>query len=384
MCSIVRTAALGALAALGFGMGAARAADLDEIAGFALNICDAVNATGITISSADHCMKFSGEFTWEKFILLGSLFDEFNGSTELSLTTEVLGDSDFGVTRGWLELVFHLNGGQPVANGVAIEEIGISIGNTTVLATGSGASIFNADDDELLIHAIGNATTWELNGALHDSGGVYVSVTHDLGNGWSVAKAIECIDSCTNDLTNPYDGGPLLVGVVSYDKDGITGHLSVISYLNPFVVGTVHAGLQIERDRFAAQGAFRWDVINGWHANFSAKAILDQFEFAGGLYFTDTNFWQAVFSVQFDAGDFTITKAVAIDEFGFQNYRAEVAVDLSETLTLSADFSTTVTSSWEVGKELTWKPGGGYEASTRVSYDYNEEFVIESEVTLEF
>ena len=89
MLSLIRTAALGALAALGFSVGAARAADLEEIAAFALDICDAVNATGIVISSADHCMKFSGEFIYEKhFEWFGGNLVSY-GYTALELLIEV-------------------------------------------------------------------------------------------------------------------------------------------------------------------------------------------------------------------------------------------------------------------------------------------------------
>ena len=378
----IRTLALGALAALGLSVGAARAADLEEIAAFALNLCDAVNATGITSSSADHCMKFSGEFTFEKhFEWSGGNFYS-DGYTSLDLLIEVMGDSDFGVTRGWLDLEFCLDsencydvlGRQ--SEFLAIDEIGISIGNTTVLATGSGATIWNDGEAETLTHLLTN----EVYDAVADqTGGVYVSLTHDLGNGWSVAKAIECIDSC---------GAPIaFIGVVSYDNDGVVGHLSVLfSDVGGFGYQALHAGIEAELGNITMQGAFT-HVPGYWEATGSILATLDMVELAGGFEYESSGFWYAIFSAQFDAGEFTIAKAIRFDSSGDWQFASELSTDLSDNLTFIADFELDNFGGWEVGKELEWAPGGGYEASTRAwfrSDGMGDRFGIDSEVTLEF
>jgi len=377
----IRTLALGALAALGLSAGAAKAADLEEIAAFALDICDAVNATGITISSADHCMKFSGEFIYQKGFYWQFGTFSTRGYTALELLIEVMGDSDFGVTRGWLDLDFCLDTnlcGEEYGlqgGGIGIDEIGISIGNTTVLATGSGATIANWDDDETLTHLLNEDL---FDGEGWATGGVYVSVTHDLGNGWSIAKAVECIDSCSIDAV-------ALVGVVSYDNgDGITGHLSVLSYGPPFNVVVVHGGVTAELDRFALQGAFVWFENGDWETDASIKAIFDTVELAGGFTLDNDGDWFATFSVQVEAGNFTIAKAIEIDDIGFWEFESEIATDLSDTLNLSATFHYASIGIWSVEKELTWTPGGGYEASASLRYESLGNWLLEGTSSLEF
>jgi len=380
-----RAYALGAFAALGLTAGAAttaQAADLEEIAAFALNICDAVNATGITISSADHCMKFSGEFTYEKHFdwFGGGSFDS-DGVSELELLIEVMGDSDFGVTRGWIELAFCLDSGNcynESAMSIVINEIGISIGNTTVLATGSGASIFDDGEDETITHLI----TSELSDGDSYSylAGVYVSLTHDLGNGWSVAKAVECIDSCGQVY-------PSLVGVVSYDNNGIVGHLSVaFGQYNGTWMGfdVLKGGIEAELDVVTVQGAFLLTYSGYWEANASIKATLDIVELAGGFYVNSSSDWWAIFSVQFNAGDFTIAKAFGIDESGYWEFESEVSTDLSDTLSLAVNFYLDSDTDWEISKTLTWTPGGGYELETTVGLEDDGDIFADTEITLEF
>lgn len=375
----LRTLILGSVAALGLSVASAKAADLEDIADFALNICDAVNATGITISSADHCMKFSGEFYFEKsFDWLNGSYDGESGWAELSLTIEVLGDSDFGVTRGWLKLFFEEDSCEDCWD---IEEIGISIGNATVLATGVGASIWNADQDALLTALLG----LELEGGPDTStAGVYVSVTHDLGNGWSVAKSIECIESC----------GPLaFLGVVSYDNEGITGHMSVAFAAGAFQ--GLHSGIQAELDNFTVQGAISVYDDGEFEVNGSIKATLDIVTLAGGFAYTNhfgpNPDWVGAFSATFDAGEFTIWKAFLFDDDFDWIFAAEISTSLSDNLALAAGFKlgdhtydagfdtgddhaiadVEGQGDWSVYKKLTWTPGGGYEATAKATLGYD-------------
>ena len=386
---MIRTVALGVVAALGLGMSSARAADLDEIAAFALNICDAVNATGITISSADHCMKFSGEFTYEKhFAWYGGGSFESDGYTSLDLLIEVMGDSDFGVTRGWIDLEFCLDTfncyevlGVQTENQLVIDEIGISIGNTTVLATGTGATIFNKDDDETLNHLLSVELDDYYGSVTANTGGVYVSLTHDLGNGWSVAKAVECIDSCFDTSV------PSLVGVVSYDNEGITGHLSVAFGTyggGSWGFDALHAGFQAELSAATIQGAFFFNEGGHWEANASIKATLDIVELAGGFMVAATGNWVAIFSAQVEAGDFTIAKAFRFSEAGYWWFESEVSTDLSDTLSLAVGFEVEAAGDWELSKTLTWTPGGGYELEASLALTDDGYILADSTVTLEF
>jgi hypothetical protein len=350
-------------------------------------------------------MKFSGEFSYEKsFSWLNGTYTGSSGKTELDLLIEVMGDSDFGVTRGWLDLIFCLDSENCEDGDIGIDEIGISIGNTTVLATGSGASIWNDDDDELLTALLGLELS---EGDTDQTGGVYVSLTHDLGNGWSVAKAIECIDSCE-------EGGPGFVGVVSYDNNGITGHVSVL-FANDGAIEleTIHAGIGAEMDNLTFQAAFAYIAWSGEiQANASIAATLDIVTLAGGFaYSNDASGggnpdWVASFSAEFDAGDFTIAKAFIFDDDFDWIFAAEVSTDLSDTLSLTVGFQLGDSTydggfysgeadaiagwnqdDWKVYKELTWTPGGGYEATAKAEFgntNGNNYFELGGETSLEF
>jgi hypothetical protein len=246
-----------------------------------------------------------------------------------------------------------------------------------VLATGTGASIFDDGEDETLNHLLAeeldDGDDWSY------LAGVYVSLTHDLGNGWSVAKALECIDSC--------GVNPTLVGVVSYDNDGITGHVSVaFGQYNGSWIGfdVLHAGVEAELDNVTVQGAFLYTYSGYWEANASIKAALDMVELAGGFYADDNGDWAAIFSVQFDAGDFTIAKAFKLWDDGDWEFEAEVSTDLSDTLSLAVNFYLDNGSYWDIDKVITWSPGGGYELETDVGFDSNGDISAETTVSLEF
>jgi len=392
----IKSLILGSVAALGFSAGSAKAADLDAIVDFALDICDAVNAVGITISSADHCMKFSGEATWRKE------WEWYNGSwdtnygddppMEWAITIEVLGDSDFGVTRFWTVLKWQKDwvdacNLQSSFQCIFVDEAGISIGNTTVLSVGYNISAFNADQDTTLVHLLDH----ELDDQDDETtGGLVAKLTHDLGNGWSVTKSIECI-ARQPECAAEGDDGVAFVGVIAYDQDGITGHISVLFNSgyggSGFEFETLHAGIQAELDNFTIQAAIVWlgDSYD-WEGNASIKAALDFVELAAAIYGNSDSFWEAVFSAQFDAGDFTIKGAFLIDSDSYWKWSKEVSTALTDNLDLTVGFSFDSDSAWEGFKKVAWDPGGGYTASEKVYFgnDGNPYWGISSEVGFAF
>ena len=172
----IKSLILGSVAAVGLSTGA-MAADLGTVL-TNLDVCDALGATGLTISSDTNCLIISGEvsysFTWGDYnnstvyatnVITGASYTlmapggaagtelDWNSDVAANLRFEALADSSFGTARAVINLDYA--NGYTVVNetwvsspsALTVDEAFVSVGDSTVLIAGMTGSIANFDND---------------------------------------------------------------------------------------------------------------------------------------------------------------------------------------------------------------------------------------------
>ena len=387
-----RNLLLCSITAAGVMSGAAFAADLGVLS--SLDVCDQLGVSGLTISSDTNCLKVSGEVSynfayglWDTAedgdtstfqVPAGHLqwgYDWSNGVAEIlnseveaKLNFEATADSSFGPARGTITLVADYIGNNDAD--VVIDEAYISIGEGTILMAGHKGSIYNTGDDAPLnwlglFNAQAVDTGVKVTTATSTSNSI--QLTHDLGNGFSLAAGFENLE-----------GNGLAVGVLAYRGDTVSGHASIDVWDVLHDGGSLgrwdmHAGLTATVDALKVVAAFASDSENQWNALGSAEVTFDMFTIAGSVEADDSDYTGAGASLTADVSDgvkLNIGSRWA-DYNSETSYEVAVGAEaaLAEDLTLSGavgyvsdgDFTDTLLS--YVWARLAWGPGGGFSAS---------------------
>ncbi|MCR6671552.1 hypothetical protein [Devosia ginsengisoli] len=385
----------------------AAGADLGVLS--ALDVCDELGLSGLTVSSTTNCLQVSAELYYEfhygdykgDLPVLRSGYsgtidwtDDDGGATDWDSWVDAYlimvgtAPSDFGPAKVAMELYGYDYA--EAQNGVGVPErsLGfdyayISVGDSTVLTAGLvEESIFNEDDDE----AFGWLESFisdETDGVAFDGGagnygyeGHAIQLTHKFGNGLSAGIALENLEA---------DGS--LIGVVNYASDNLTAHVSLLAgdiLDGSFDDIALHSGLTATFDIFKLRGAFAANNSGWWNALASAEATFDMFTLAAtidgtserelGLLGSATAKLNDSFTVKLAARYLDADVNLANDEGTEVRGRVEYAA--SETLTLAAEAgylwagaaAPSGTQTIADGLlELTWEPGGGFESTAAIA-----------------
>ncbi|QDZ10407.1 hypothetical protein [Devosia ginsengisoli] len=385
----------------------AAGADLGVLS--ALDVCDELGLSGLTISSDTNCLQVSAELYYEFHFgdykgdlpVLGSGYsgtidwtDDDGGATDWDSWVDAYlimvgtAPSDFGPAKVAMELYGYdyaeaQNGVGVPERSLGFDHAYISIGDSTVLTAGLVEdSIFNEDDDE----AFGWLESFisdETDGVAFDGGaGSYgtgdhaIQLVRNFGNGLSAGIALESLD----------DQGSL-VGVVNYGSEQLTAHVSVLAggiLDGSFNDIALHSGVTATFDIFKLRGAFAANNSGWWNALASAEATLDMFTLAGtidgtserelGLTGAATAKLNDSFTVKLAARYLDADVNLANDEGTELRGRVEYAA--SETLTLAAEGGYLWTGAAAPSGtqtiadgllELIWTPGANFGSSIAVA-----------------
>lgn len=358
----IKSLLLGSAAVLALGTSAQAA---DPIA-VALDTCDLLNITGLTISSESNCLKFEGEvsYAWKygNYDLDTVTGGVQNTTSDVAweLTATATADSDFGPAFA----VIGLEGASTDSGAGAVDTIGfgdayVGIGDaaSTVIYAGKKGTIGNTDDGETLTAVF----SVELSDALGGNvGGHVIQMQSSLGDGVTAGIGLEDLDT-TNNAT--------LVGTVAVSQDWGTAHATVA--FDDVLLGggawDLHTGGSINADNLTFQAAFITNEASAWQAVLSASAEFDMFTVAAGLNLEPASMWDfAVSGVAAIDDNTTLTAGFTVNEASAWSARVEGEFGVSDTLTADAGvtFTSASTSTFDAG--LTWAPGGGYEASVGV------------------
>lgn len=389
---------LGTVAAAGLTSGA-YAADLGVVL-TALNVCDSLGISGLTISSDSNCLAISGGVSYE------AKWGDYAGSTTYvtsSAGTYTVEDDDALATDGlssveaWLKfagsadssfgqamavIMFEYTDAYTVTNGVGtgtpalgISDAYVSVGDSTMLIAGKTDSIANTDQDEpynyigLFRSEIVDAgvTTAGMPG----TGGHVIQVVSDLGNGVDVGLGLEALNSAD----------PTVVGVMNYAGDTFSAHATGLYGINSATFG-IHVGAEGSFDMISVLGAAAFDSASNWNVLGSMEATFDMFtvalsgEAANGL---------VANTVEFGVGgsvSAAVTDGITLN-LGSRYFDADNTAALTETWEVRgqivAALTETITASGSVGYittnvpvasdtiyfegELAWSPGGGFDAA---------------------
>jgi len=412
---------LGSVTAAGLMTGSAYAADLGVLT--SVDVCDQLGISGLTISSDTNCLKVSGEVSYAfSYGASEGYYDEGDGvyyldanvytpagdvtwgydASELEgagtiyksevtakLNFEATADSSFGPAKAVIKLL-----AEDIGNGggdVNVDEAYVAIGEGTVIMAGHKGSIYNNGDDEPL-NWLGLFNSQAVNTGVEtytDTGtSNAIQITHDLGNGFSIAGGLENLEE---------EG--TLVGVLAYEGDGISAHVSleawdVLEETDDTGYWNMHSGISATLDTIKIVAAVAADSNSNWSVLGSAQASLDMFTLAG-----------AVEAAEIDGDTSTgagasITAEVADGvklnvggrwedynngDYVFYEIAAGAEAAIAENLTLSGsvgyvEAEDPLTYAWA---KLAWAPGGGFTSSVKgTAYsteDGESEYKIETE-----
>ena len=368
----IKSLLLGSAAVLALGTSAQAA---DPIA-VALDTCDLLNITGLTISSESNCLKFEGEvsYAWKyanydlNTATVAPAIENTTSAVAWELTATATADSDFGPAFAVIGLegsssdnglvtgtTTNVAAGDTIGFGDAY--VGIGDAASTVIYAGKKGTIGNTDDGETLTAVF----SVELSDALGGNvGGHVIQMQSSLGDGVTAGIGLEDLDT-TNNAT--------LVGTVAVSQDWGTAHATVA--FDDVLLGggnwDLHTGGSISADNLTFQAAFITNEASAWQAVLSASAEFDMFTVAAGLNLEPASNWDfAVSGVAAIDDNTTLTAGFTVNEASAWSARVEGEFGVSDTLTADAGvtFTSASTSTFDAG--LTWAPGGGYEASVGV------------------
>lgn len=385
----------------------AAAADLGVLT--ALDVCDELGLSGLTVSSDTNCLQISSELYYEfhygdykgDLPVLGSAYsgtidwtDDDGGAPDWDSWVDAYlilvgtAPSDFGPAKVAMELYGYnyaeaQNGVMVPDSDVSFDYAYVSVGDSTVLTAGLvESSIFNEDDDD----AFGWLPSFisdETDGVAFDGGaGTYgyeghaIQLTHKFGNGLSAGIALEDLDA---------DGS--LIGVVNYAGDNLSAHVSLLAgdiLDGSFSDIALHSGLTATFDAFKLRGAFAVNNSGWWNALASAEATFDMFTLAATIDGTSERELGLVGSATAKLNDsFTVKLAARyldadvniVNDEGTE-VRGRIEYAATETVTLAAEagylWTGAAAPSGTQGiadglLELTWAPGGGFESTAAIA-----------------
>jgi hypothetical protein len=277
---------------------------------------------GVSIGSADTCLTFSGGIDmyfktgnyradWgtdgnAKLSPFPGIFPVYpyviwNSGGEDSLVDidvwwKIVASSatDFGPASATIKLLLEDSNGTGDASPV-VDDAYVSIGDQTMLMAGRKSTIFNRGDDDVLSGYPGFFGLYYGNlvtppPATSDLGppdsgagryqvimpgqpnfkGSVIQVVSDLGNGVTLSGGLEGIGQ---------DNGTALVGVVAYQGDGISTHLSGATNIDTGEWIT-HAGFKGTWDSLTFTSGLAADSTGYWNGTASASVGVDIFKLA--------------------------------------------------------------------------------------------------------
>jgi len=399
---------LGSVTVAGLTASGAYAADLGVLT--AMDVCDQLGISGLTISSDTNCLKISGEVSynfaygvwgndsWDEGPLsiavpAGSVSWGYEGydqsaadiiksEVKAKLNFEATADSSFGPAKAVIKLL-----GDYVGDGVddygfegeslTVDEAYVSIGEGTVLMAGHKSSIFNKGDDEPL-NWLGLFNSQAVNTGVMDQiswidpgTSNAIQITHDLGNGFSISGGLEDLEDDS-----------LLVGVLAYKGENISAHFSIAAddILNDANDSDwiMHTGITATLDTFKVVLAAAADSQDNWNVLGSAQATFDMFTLSGSVEATDDDYTGAGVSLQAEVAEGVKLNVGGrwADYAGETSYEVAVGAEatVAENLTLSGaigyvddgDGGAHGTATFAYGwAKLAWAPGGGFTASLK-------------------
>jgi hypothetical protein len=412
----IKSLILGSVAAAGLST-AALAADLGTVL-TSLDVCDALGVSGLTLSSDTNCLQITGGvsygLTWGNYdlatvfatnVVTGSsatlMFPGGAPGTELDwnstvaawLRFEASADSSFGTAKAVVQVsatqsytvvdeVMTTSGTLAVFLGEAF----VSVGDSTVLTAGMTDSIANFDNDEPFNYLGLFNADWAGGVGMNPvigpvtylgTGGTVIQVTSLLNDNFSIAAALENINSGTA----ASDG--TAVGVLAYGGDTIQANVTVLA--GGILDGTIEAwgiqaGATVSMDMFQVRGAVAADSTGYWNVLGSAQAEFDMFtlalsgEAAAGAGATiqagvGGSISAAVtdgITINLGARWWDNNTSAANTETGEVN--AQLVAAVTETITISGQVGViaenfTPNSTIYFGGEIAWAPGGGFDAS---------------------
>lgn len=423
----IRSLVLGSVAAAGLST-AGYAADLGVLT--SLDVCDNLGLSGLTISSDTNCLQISGgveyEFKWGNYapgvtlvttgagafsvandVPVGGAGQDNDWESKLKAWVKFVGtaSSDFGPASVVLKLqqkqyLLATNEGATVTGATAtapgtsigsgntavvFDEAYVSIGDTTVIAAGKKGSIAKKGEDEPLnflglfnSEKVDKGVNW---GASIGDGGHVIQVVSDLGNGVSVAAALENLNESTASLLTR---AGTAFGVISYAGDGIAAHLTVAAA--GVLDGTVeawgyHAGFAGTFDTFKLVAAIAGDNSGYWNGLASASATFDIFTLAASVEAANTTTGTDYgFGL---SGSAAVTDTVTVNlggrwyhdatAPGVDAYQiaAQLVAAVTETVTLTGEvglYDTTLNNDADTfygAGTVAWAPGGGFTTSLK-------------------
>lgn len=343
----VKSLLLGSAAALALGTSAQAA---DPIA-VALDTCDLLSITGLTISSETNCLKFSGEVSYKWVWNINT--STTTSTLDWKLAAEATADSDFGPAMAHISLVDKAN-----TTDVSLDKAYVAIGDAsaTVLYAGKKGSIAKTDDDEsftklFALDLDGNDEGLSLTNVT--TGGYVLQASMGLGDGVNAAVGLEDLGTANN---------ASLVGAIGVKQDWGTAHATfvlddVIQAANNWAL---HTGATFNVDQMSFRAAFATDNLSAWNALLSAQATFDMFTLAAGVEFRPANVWEAAVSGEAKVDDnVTLTAAARFDNANNWDVALKGAFKISDTLTASAKVNFDESNLTKLNTDLDWAPGGG-------------------------
>ena len=364
---------LGSAAALALGTSAQAA---DPIA-VALDVCDLLGISGLTISSETNCLKFEGdvsyEWKWGNYDVDGDIAGTQNtfSDVEWSLKATATADSDFGPAMA----VIKISEGNdnpavttaPTTTDVVLSEayVGIGDSSSTVLYAGKKGSIEKIDDDETFTAIFsldtndGDDEGLGLQGVT--TGGYVLQASASLGDGVNAAVGLENLG--VSDSAS-------LVGAIGVKQDWGTAHATFVydDLIGAATDWAFHAGATFNFDDVSVRGAFATEDGGNWDAVLTGKATFDMFTLAAGAEFDESSAWEAAVSGVAKVDDnVTLTAAGRWDNASNWDIALKGAFKVSDTLTASAKVNFDEASVTALETDLDWAPGGG----TTVNVGFN-------------
>ena len=381
---------LGSAAALALGTSAQAA---DPIA-VALDVCDLLGISGLTISSETNCLKFEGavsfEWTWDIDA------QETDADLDWNLKATATADSDFGPAMAVIKISeeeddVHADdpalvlGADP--DGVTLEEayVGIGDSSSTVLYAGKKGSVVKEDDDDTFTaifaldefglsgDADGSDEGLALGGGV-ETGGYVLQVSSSLGDGVNAAVGLEDLGTVDN---------ASLVGAIGVKQDWGTAHASFVldDIIQAANVWAIHAGATFNVDEMSFRAAFETASDNTWSGLLTGKATFDMFTLAAGVEFDNASQWEAAVSGEAKVDDnVTLTAAGRWDDNSDWDIALKGAFKVSDTLTASAKINFDEASLTALETDLDWAPGGG----TTVNVGFNADSAGNTSLSTKF
>ena len=385
---------LGSAAALALGTSAQAA---DPIA-VALDVCDLLGISGLTISSETNCLKFTGNVSYEwKWDIDASTT---TGDLDWALKAVATADSDFGPAMAVIELRekednIMATGNPAVApatltagpNDVVLHEayVGIGDSSSTVLYAGKKGSVVKQGDDDTFTaifsldalglsgDAAGSDEGLALGGGVA-TGGYVLQASASLGDGVNAAVGLEDLGTANN---------ASLIGAIGVKQDWGTAHASFVldDIIQAANVWALHAGATFNVDEMSFRVAFETASDNTWSGLLTGKATFDMFTLAAGVEFDNASQWEAAVSGVAKVDDnVTLTAAGRWDDNSNWDIALKGAFKVSDTLTASAKINFDEASLTALETDLDWAPGGG----TKVNVGFNADSAGNTSLSTKF